>query len=292
MIYARSAIVKQVDSDKLEEISNTDDEQDMLRGRRRITKLNNENFNVWQIKMELVLDDLGLWNSKSNKPKGNRQAWKEIMYAIEDNQFVHIENLKDGETAWEALSKHHERSGMTNKINTLRNFFNSRFDRGTMDEHCAKLVTTQRKLKRLGLNIEDDIVIAILLNSLPSQYDSLVYAWDAVGGNLSLEDVIAKLKNLKISSVQEGAIALNVVMNKVKCFNCGKFGHFKRNCTELNEKNKDELKKPSDKQVDLDKGSSANKLTEEKHFSLQVSNSNLGKDDWLLDSGSNYILRM
>jgi len=180
--------------------------------------------------MELVLDDLGLWNDEKNKPKACRKSWKEIMFAIEDNQFVHVEKLKDGEAAWDALAKHHEKSGLANKINVLRNLFNSRFESGTIEEHCATLVTTQRKLKRLAVDLGDDIVIAILLNSLPSRYDSLVYAWDAVGEDLKLDDVISKLKNLKDSLVVEGVTALNAVSEKGKCFNCGKAGHFKRNC--------------------------------------------------------------
>ena len=186
-VFAKSAKVKDLELEK-------DLVQEPFKIRTRIDKLNNENFNVWQLKMELVLDDLGLWNDEKNKPKACRKSWKEIMFAIEDNQFVHVEKLKDGEAAWDALAKHHEKSGLANKINVLRNLFNSRFESGTIEEHCATLVTTQRKLKRLAVDLGDDIVIAILLNSLPSRYDSLVYAWDAVGEDLKLDDVISKLK--------------------------------------------------------------------------------------------------
>ena len=122
------------------------------------------------------------------------------MFATEDNQFVHVENLTDGAAAWEALSRHHEKNGMVGKMNTLRNFFTTQFVSGTLDEHCAKLVTTQRKLARLGVELDDDIVIAVLLNSLPSQYDLLIYAWYAVSERLSLDD----------NSHSEGVNALQV----------------------------------------------------------------------------------
>ena len=45
------------------------------------------------------------------------------------------------------------------------------FVSGTLDDHCANLITTQRKLARLGVELNNDIVIAVLLNGLPSQYD-------------------------------------------------------------------------------------------------------------------------
>jgi len=184
-VYAKSARVE-------EKISSDDDLNFEKRFHRtKITKLNNENFGVWQIKMQLVLDDLKLWDFKTKKPKINRESWKEIMFAIEDNQFVHVENLTDGAAAWDALSKHHEKNGMIGKINTLRKFFTTQFVSGTLDDHCANLVTTQRKLVRLGVQLNNDIVIAVLLNGLRSQYDSLVYAWVAVSETLSLDDAVS-----------------------------------------------------------------------------------------------------
>jgi hypothetical protein len=47
--------------------------------RTRITKLNGENYAVWKIKMQLVLDDQKLWNEKLDKPMEGRRSWKEIM---------------------------------------------------------------------------------------------------------------------------------------------------------------------------------------------------------------------
>src|SRR6186997_2773387 len=52
----------------------------------------------------------------------------------------------DGAAAWDVLSKHQEKSGMIGKINTLRKFFTTQFISGSLDNHCANLVTTQKKL--------------------------------------------------------------------------------------------------------------------------------------------------
>ena len=135
-VYAKSAPVE-------EKISSDDDLNFEKRFHRtKITKLNNENFGVWQIRMQLVLDDLKLWDFKTKKTKINRESWKEIMFAIEDNPFVHVENLTDGAAAWNALSKHHEKNRMIGKINTLRKFFITQFVSETLDDDCANLVTT------------------------------------------------------------------------------------------------------------------------------------------------------
>ncbi len=266
-VYAKSARVE-------EKISSDDDLNFEKRFHRtKITKLNNENFGVWQIKMQLVLDDLKLWDFKTKKPKINRESWKEIMFAIEDNQFVHVENLTDGAAAWDALSKHHEKNGMIGKINTLRKFFTTQFVSGTLDDHWANLVTTQRKLVRLGVELNNDIVIAVLLNSLPSQYDSLVYAWDAVSETLSLDDVISKLKNLKDITHTEGVNALQVKMDPRSCFKCGKIGHFKKDCPNNFVPNQKQRPGNKGKKGNLKFRPRANKVEEKENYVLQASTS-------------------
>ena len=209
----------------------------------KFNNLNHDNFPTWRVKMQLFLEEMKLWDtsdkSEGGKPKAGRDSWREIMFNIDDSQFVHIESLEDGPQAWDALSKHHEKSGFASKLFEMRTLFQLSFDSGTMDDHCSALQSSVMKLKRLGVDLQDDIVIAILLNSLPTQFEALIYAWDAVGESLDLSDVISKLKNLKVDEKQGSAFNTE----KLFCRYCKENSHNLEDCPKIKAKNQKPFQK-------------------------------------------------
>ena len=246
--------------------------------RTRITKLNGENYAVWKIKMQLVLDDQKLWNEKLDKPMEGRRSWKEIMFAIEDNQFVHCETLMCGLKAWDMLANQHEKTGIHTKLSTMNILFKMRYESGTMDEYCSKIVSTSRKLARLGVKFDEEIIIGVILQGLPEKYQAVIHAWDAVGDVLKLEDVISKLNNMSLEETPSH-IALTTVDRK--CFACGKGGHFKRDCPNNSKKQSNYKQKKKN-----GKESANTAQTETKDYGLVLRETqDLGRD-WILDSGA------
>ena len=70
-----------------------------------------------------------------------------------------------------------------------------RYEGGSMDNYCSNIVTTSRKLARLGVKFDDEIIFGILLHGLSDKFQTIIHAWDVVSDNLKLDEVISKLKN-------------------------------------------------------------------------------------------------
>jgi hypothetical protein len=77
----------------------------------KINKLNDDNYMSWKLKMQLVLEERGLWDNKDKLPLPTHDAWREIIFNVEDDQLLHIEEMDNGRTAWLKLQKEHESRG-------------------------------------------------------------------------------------------------------------------------------------------------------------------------------------
>ena len=268
------------------------------KSRPKITKLKEDNYHSWRTNMSVTLEAMGLWNVEKELPKSGRETWREIMLAVEDSQHVTIEKLKDGLEAWLALAKHHEKSGIASVLSELRRFFLTKFEGGSLEKHCAELISAQRKLDRLGHPIDDTVVIAVLLNSLPDRFEPMIYAWDAIGEKLKLDDVVSKLVNMPERDDQQFAGLSARDMSQVKCFICEKFGHFARDCKSKANVNKAKGNAAKEKKKEWkpkkERGNSAksksNKDDTNMSWGLAVIENKLEDSEWLLDSGASQHL--
>jgi hypothetical protein len=267
--------------------------------RPRITKLNETNYHSWRTTMSVTLEAMRMWNIEKELPKSGRDSWREIMLAVSDSQHVTIEKTKDGLEAWKALAKHHEKSGIASVLSELRRFFLTKFEGGTLAEHCADLISAQRKLDRLGHPIDDTIVVAVLLNSLPDKYEPMIYAWDAIGEKLKLDDVVSKLVNMPEKEDQQFAGLSAKDLSQVKCYECGKLGHFARDCRDKNKNRNFKSKGNFRRKPSPESGNSAksepskdDKIDKKDDLSWGLAASEFKSDDseWILDSGASQHL--
>ncbi|KAK2578840.1 hypothetical protein KPH14_012195 [Odynerus spinipes] len=76
-----------------------------------IAKLNNENYQSWKYKVELLLIKEGLWEQVNDSPPESPDAlWKNkdgkakatIGLLVEDDQLVHVRKAVTAKEAWEA----------------------------------------------------------------------------------------------------------------------------------------------------------------------------------------------
>ncbi|TYK16527.1 hypothetical protein E5676_scaffold21G003420 [Cucumis melo var. makuwa] len=206
-------------------------------------------------------------DNKWNEMDGNAMA--NIHLALADNVLSSIEEKKIAKEIWDHLIKLYEAKSLHNKIFLKRKLYTLRMSGSTlMTEHMNTLNTLFSQLTLLGYKIEPNKCAELLLQSLPDSYDQLVINLtnNILTDYLSFDDVVAtvleeenRCKNKEdklVSSQQAEVLTVTRVRplecnssgsknqgrsksqskKNMKCYNCGKKGHVKKNCWNLNKK--------------------------------------------------------
>ncbi|KAK9687019.1 Zinc knuckle [Popillia japonica] len=113
-----------------------------------------------------------------------------------------------------------------------------------MSVFLSKVQELQNKLKQLGEEISDRLIITKILMSLPEKYSYFVSAWESTSDDKqTVENLSARLlieeERLKVKSDSVGesvALQARKQVKTIKCFKCGKEGHFIKNCRYNSEK--------------------------------------------------------
>ncbi|KAK9721521.1 Zinc knuckle [Popillia japonica] len=110
----------------------------------------------------------------------------------------------------------------------------------TKDAKAQSLIVTRlsEELKQLGEEISDRLIITKILMSLPEKYSYFVSAWESTSDDKqTVENLSARLlieeERLKVKSDSVGesvALQARKQVKTIKCFKCGKEGHFIKNC--------------------------------------------------------------
>lgn len=130
-----------------------------------IAKLNNDNYESWRYKVELLLIKEGLWEVISNAaPAQPEAAWltkdaqarATIGLMVEDNQLTHIRSKITAAATWKALQDYHQKSSLSSKIILLKNLCSMKLaENGNMEEHIINMSIIKDKLEAIGENIKE-----------------------------------------------------------------------------------------------------------------------------------------
>jgi len=181
-------------------------------------------------------------------------------------------------------------------------------------QHVANVQNMASQLKDAGQNMNEVEIMAKILGSLPSKYNTFITAWDSVPLadqkiGVLLERLIKEENRLKVESEATSAFSAvsigerkfknakdiknkgqtdHKTKSKVECFYCKKKGHIARECYK---KQRDKCK-----QTDKTDGQSAfvatiskqggNRLSTPTHREVQELSSSNMEDVWITDSGA------
>src|SRR6266481_7707710 len=174
----------------------------------------------------------------------DQQAYAAICLQISDDYIVYTYDMTTSKGVWDALMTIFEASGPIGIINTRHEFFRTFAQEGeNMEEHIRKLHGLQQTLHTMGELISDRDFSNTLLTSLPKSWSTFIMAVNAGLLTLTSDALIACiLEEYKSRQAGSGGTALKGAeqdkkskrfgATKGKCRNCGKKGHWVKDCWE------------------------------------------------------------
>ena len=285
----------------------------------KVNPLNGDNYIAWQRHLEWILDDQDLWGitiGLEKKPipvdamkvgseealvivewmRKEKKARKEICLRISDEYFVYIDQTMTALDVWIKLQGIFE--ALVGLMYIRWEFFQTLAEDGTnFEEHIQKLHSLHQQLKARGQDITDTEFTNTLLTLLPASWASFITTINASGIAITSEMLIGRILDEDHSqhagSRWQTALKVQNSQNKTeqsgatkrKCWNCGKKGHYVKDCWAKGGGKEGQVlkwfKEPKDKELA--------KQSEDAEFAFMANDiafAAISASDWLTDSAA------
>jgi hypothetical protein len=231
------------------------------------------------------------WKSKDAKAQGI------IVTRLSESIIPHVATCNTSKDIWDKLHNIYEQKGDLSVHILQQQFFDMKFREGeSMSQYLSRFEVLLCRLKGLGAEGSAQMAITKITSSLPSQYRHFISAWESVpADNRTMEQLVSRLlieeQRYSAQSQEQARTDTAFAMKSSrKCFNCGKPGHYKKDCKLNKSKNKfcNQCKKQNHDSKDC---WFKNKKNESKGNAFPVSvlssalQSSVG-GDWVMDSGA------
>ncbi len=210
----------------------------------KFTKLKGrENYDTWRMAAKSYLVIKGYWSCVLKVPKADKneemekdlKAWSEINLLLDESVYSYMTETTTAKGAWDALEKAFQDSGVCRRVHLLKQLVQIQLEEcDSTEDYVNKIMTTSQKVKKSGLNLDDEVIASLLLAGLPTKMDPLVMAVENSGKDLTVEGVKTLL--LQETRLDEGKqngqafAAKKKQRTTVRCYNCDENGHIARNC--------------------------------------------------------------
>lgn len=213
------------------------------------------NFNNWKFRIEVLLEEKDLTEfietaledlvdgenpDEEMKIRMREKKCKSILVqCIHDSQLEYIKDKKYAKDIFDSLKAVFERTSVAGQLLLRKRLLTMKYADGEdMQKHFLTFDKNVRDIKSIGATMEEIDIVCHLLLTLPKSFDTLVTATETIDPeNLTLQFVKSRILdefekrscagNIKTSN---DSVAMNSSRHKVKCYKCGKIGHYQSQC--------------------------------------------------------------
>lgn len=127
--------------------------------------------------------------------KKDAVAQKLIATTIERKPLMHIMDCSTAYEMWTKICTIYERDNEQQKCNLLQTFYSLTYDKTTdIATYISKLRNIASRLNALEMKIEDEMLVAKILATLPGEYKHFASAWESTTrSERTLENLTARL---------------------------------------------------------------------------------------------------
>lgn len=247
----------------------------------KVDKLNDSNYETWCIQLQSAMQLQRLWKyvrSELGGPEneeGNLDALAFMRLSVCSNQLRHIKLVATAHAGWKKLEEIHKKRGPAFEMMLYRKLDVKCVDIKNIPTHIEDFFKTADEMASIGADINDNVLVYMLLNSLPKSFEYFEVAMTTRETIPKLSELKTKIsdeleRQKKVSSgdaddnnENQAWMARNSQHWQKKkarpCFNCGETGHWFKECP---------------------KGTGKSLLA-------TVFGAKTTKSDWVIDSGAN-----
>ena len=217
-----------------------------------VVKFNGKNWTTWKFQIEVILKSKGYHDLVTGivpRPPQNTTEWDNkdakaqevVVTRLDEKVLTHILTCSFSAEMWTKLKTVYEKQSQVSVHLLQQRFFSLEYKEGNAAEFISQIEEIKGNLGHLGEKISDKMVITKVLMSLPESMKHFVSAWESTPpesqtlANLMSRLMIEEERNK--SAEKSTALAAKTKFSKykkgVKCYECNKLGHVKKNCPQL-----------------------------------------------------------
>lgn len=168
----------------------------MAEAKFQIECLGKDNYDTWCLHARALLIKTDGWQYASGataKPDddstaaairawntGDQKALADLILAISAPELKQVKNCKSSRELWLKLEEIYQSKGPARKATMLKKLTRTKMKEGDdVREHIAAFFDVKDKLDEMGVNINDDLLSIMLLDSLPEAFEKFRCAMES-----------------------------------------------------------------------------------------------------------------